>query len=189
MTTLPDWHLSSTRRILNTLAEILNDIDFELQTAEQQYQIDDAIDQAENVLGLAFVAAQVYITSTIGKLARTHTHASPINKHESVKEFGEPIKGSKVTDVQLADAAANYYKHHDERDDITKPDRHTRTLKVLHDAGVDTSEPYPCVQVGELLFPPPSPQYLQTLLHMLTRWRERQVAAIGNPSPQAGPAT
>ncbi len=180
-----DWHISSTRRILITLAEVLTDIDLELDAAQEQHQIDDALDMAENVLGLAFVAAQAYITGTIGMWTRMPQLAQSVNKHDSVKSFGEPLSGSPVTDIQLVDAAANYYKHHDEWHDYAKPGPHTRTVRILQEAGIDITDPYPCVQTGEILFSPSSPEYLGRLLLMLTRWRERQIAAIGKSSSKA----
>ena len=180
-----DWYISSTQRILKTLAELLNEVDPELGAATEQYQIDDAIDRAENVLGLAFVVAQVYITGTIAMLNRMSRLQTPINKFESLAAFGAPLEGRATTDVQLADAIANFYKHHDEWHDMNKPGPHARTIKTLEGAGIDITDPYPCVQAGEILFPSTTPEYLARLLTMLTRWRERQIDATRKSPAQA----
>jgi hypothetical protein len=176
-----DWLLSSTHRILKALSEILHDIDRELHTAEEEYEKDDAIELAENTLGLAFVVAQVYITGTIANLNRMASPPRRITKEESISQFGVPLKDRGVTDLQFCDAMANYYKHHDEWHALSKEGRHTKTVSVLHAAGIDEQGPHPCVQAGELIFLSPGPYYLDRLMEMLSQWRHRQIAALTEP--------
>jgi hypothetical protein len=177
-----DWHITSTKRILETLSQVLDHVDEQLKSSTEEWQLDSAIELAENTLGLAFVCVQVYVTGTIGMLSRLTRPTSPIIKDHSLRAFGVRLANSDVTDIQLCDSMANYYKHHDEWTPSKHKGKEGKTITILRAAGIDETDPYPCVQAGELLFPSEEPKYFERLIEMATGWRQRQLSSL-SPSP------
>ncbi len=78
----------------------------------------------ENQIGLILVLCQTYISNICKSVESFYNDYkwvsnSPIaviphKKHELLKQYGEPCNKTGYTDVEVIDALANYYKHHEE---------------------------------------------------------------------------
>lgn len=66
-------------------------------------------EQAESIVGLGFTICQKYITGTLGWIR--------VEKESALKKG--PFFSEKLTYAQIINAAANYWKHHDEWDAIS----------------------------------------------------------------------
>ncbi|RLB66338.1 MAG: hypothetical protein DRH04_09505, partial [Deltaproteobacteria bacterium] len=64
-----DWRLSSTRQVFQALSEALKSVKkIFLDKTREDYEREDALEHAENLLGIAFVTAQTYITGTVSDI-------------------------------------------------------------------------------------------------------------------------
>ena len=85
---------------------------------------DDELEMIENLLGVAFVACQVYITSIVSMVSKARTKKSTdprcrsLTTKKEILQYGNPSVNTTgktyVTQIQLMDAMANYYKHRDQ---------------------------------------------------------------------------
>lgn len=108
--------------------------------------IDDETFLIENLLGIAFVICQHYITFIISNVKRMHDMASRSStsltttseNKKDILRFGEHIDGSEFTKVQLIDALANYFKHQDEWKGAWEKlkGKQKDTASILQSAGV-----------------------------------------------------
>ena len=116
-------------------SEILNLIisAFQRTTDELEQRMEDIywydggwyLEDLEPVLGLAFIAYQNYINSSIYDRC-----ASLEKKNEIYKKFSQKVNG-KRTEIEVIIAIANYYKHRDDANDI-----HSGTSRVLNDVNL-----------------------------------------------------
>ncbi|MBA3441015.1 MAG: hypothetical protein H0T92_14210, partial [Pyrinomonadaceae bacterium] len=145
-----DWRHSSIREILNAISAAL----VKITNDESHEDVDEALEQLESFLGIAFVTAQTYITGTAVD-ARKLTKSTPKpNKHDLLKNFSDVISGTGVTKMKLCDATANYYKHHDEWLDWTPnpTERRKHTIDVLNGVGITETTTYPCQEAANILW-------------------------------------
>jgi hypothetical protein len=105
-----DWKYSSIREILNAISVALLKINNDVLPED----VDEALEQSESFLGIAFVAAQTYIAATVADTRRLAKSTLKPNKNDLLKNFSNNISGTGTTKMQLLDAIANYFKHHDE---------------------------------------------------------------------------
>ena len=85
---------------------------------------DEELEMIENLLGVAFVTCQVYITSVVSMVNKarakksTNSQCQSFSKKKEILRYeNSPVKtfdGTAVTQIQLIDTMANYYKHRDE---------------------------------------------------------------------------
>jgi hypothetical protein len=91
------------------------------------WQIDDECDQIESLLGLCFVACQVYLTNIVSHCRHLHDFQERKSgnrqlaghngeKKELLQRCCIPIAGTSYTAITAIDAFANYFKHRDEWD-------------------------------------------------------------------------
>ena len=110
--------------------------------------IDDECDLVENLLGAAFIACQTFITAVVSAAMRLHEYCIKENlpvsgslaKKATLLGLGAPVGGLGVTDVELLDALANYYKHRSEwrGSDWANPRRRqAATIAVIKRAGLE----------------------------------------------------
>ena len=86
-----------------------------------------AQEESEPIYGLAFIAFQNYINSSIKDFAETSA-----NKHEFYKK-GQRLEGFEMTDIELIIALANYSKHLDDDGEF-----HPATKRTLDVFGLNT---------------------------------------------------
>lgn len=176
-----DWRDASTASLfaalengLDTASAVINN------PASEQYQIDDALEFADGLWGLAFVTAQsAYIAGTV-KLIRK-------DKKPMLKEHSSLINGTSVTEMELCDATANYFKHSDEwtfvEDESTKETRwlqdkfSKKTIPTLYAAGIDEKDSYACLKAATLLVGD-NRQGLDVFLNMIKTWRQNHINTV-----------
>lgn len=87
--------------------------------------VDDECAVVENVIGAAFVASQAELTATISHVMRLHARASADGhvlttsdgRKSGILRLGNVLRaGIPYSDVEVINAFANYFKHHDEWD-------------------------------------------------------------------------
>ena len=149
--------------------------------------IDDECDLVENLLGAAFIACQTFIAAVVSAAMRLHKHkvkeGSPVSadlaKKATLLRLGTPIDGRGVTDVELLDALANYYKHRSEwrLSDWAHPSgRKAATIAVIKRAGLDAGTTGN-LRVGADVLGNPAYADLQVFHEQLRAWASHVLKA------------
>ena len=110
--------------------------------------VEDDIEVVENLLGTAFVICQTYISTVISRVRALHRlyekeHNSVAltttsTNRPDIMAFGSPRVGnSRLSEVQVIDAFANYFKHQAEwnRDWDKLPQKSALTAQVISAVG------------------------------------------------------
>ena len=135
-------------------------------------------EHAEPLFGIGFVAAQSYALGTVSDLnsVRTSRGKPKIEKLDCYACDTITIMGG-VTRIQLINAAANYFKHHDEWPRWpTGADRGAHDTKVLSSVGITANTEFPCIAAVDLLCG--SSWELIVLHQMLKEWRVHLFKAL-----------
>ena len=172
-----DWRFSSTKRIFQTLSDGLRSVERALDEAQESYQMDDALEHTESLLGIAFVLAQTYIAGTVSDVNRLPGARGKLTKERLLKSYGERLAGSASTKMELCDAIANYFKHHDEWGDSSATGRNQKTVSILLAAGIQENDEFPCRKTADLLWSNNDGSDLEPLLSLISNWREAVIAA------------
>ena len=143
-----DWRI-------DPLYAVIVGIDAGLQTISKRigggdgFDEQSALEYAEPLLGLGFVAAQAYALGTWTDLNRIRASRNkPKIEDKMVCYRCDPIKlGGKASRIEAINAVANYFKHHDEWD-ATWPTN--KTTKTLRDIGITEATEFPCIKATEL---------------------------------------
>jgi len=174
-----DWRLSSTRQVFQALSDALKNVEkIILDEAREEYEREDALEHAENLLGIAFVTAQTYIAGTVSDINQFAKVSNKLTKDQLLKTYSEKLSEKAVTKLELCDALANYYKHHDEWESWSAVGRQQRTVATLQAAEIIESDAYPCIKASEMLWL--NTQSLESLLSLITNWREAVFTAYKN---------
>jgi hypothetical protein len=133
-----------------------------------------ALDDSEPLLGVAFVAAQIYIEGTVGDIWRLRNNDTPIGDRQSKRLLAKWLPRGKVVvpgiaRVQLIYAVANYYKHHES---AYCPRPHVlRTLRV---AGIAANATHPCSRAANILCG--EGMRLRALCEIVREWRRHAMS-------------
>ena len=165
-----DWRLSSTKMILKALSAGMTDVPGRVANAIEEYEIENAIEHTESLLGIVFVTAQTYITGTVADANRI-IRPGKLSKEKLLQDFGGPLPGLGTSKLELCDAIANYFKHHDEWGSWSSVGRHQKTTSILLAGGITESEEYPCRKAADLLWLNYDGSDFEPLLTILTTWR------------------
>ena len=165
-----DWRYSSIKEILNAISSALVEIKDHVE------DVDEASEESESFLGVAFVAAQTYITRTVADAQRLANAASDAEKKDLLKDYSDVLSGTGVTEMQLCDSIANYFKHHDEWLDWT-PNSKKKAIYALNGVGITEMTTYPCQEAAKIMWGFGSSD-LEPLLSMLSEWRKKVVAGF-----------
>jgi len=130
-------------------------------------------DQIEHFLGFGLTAFQTYLLDTASCARR--------RKHETYK-YG-PKTTSGASKIQILNAAANYWKH---REEWIFDDGHRQAAvdKLFDEVGYSTGVDYPLSGVLTELLTPASVSF-NSLLTLVTIWRDDMIADIKNTAEQA----
>ena len=132
-----------------------------------------AQEHADTLLGLGFVAAQTYVLGAWTDLNRVRNRdgQSALTKHQCYAS--DPITVSAaVTRIQLVNAVANYFKHHDEWSDWPA----NETTQILGRVGITKTADFPCVEATRLLC---GESWKMIVLHQIVReWRAHIFTAL-----------
>lgn len=167
-----DWRHNSISKVLDTLSDELTNVANEINPDEPE----SGLELTNSLMGIAFVTAQVYIAGTVSD-AKKLLEPFTVTKANLLKDFSKQIPGSEITEIELCDALANYFKHHDEwSSDWSFTNQNKVTIGVLRSVGLDHHDSYPCILAADILFfdtlSPPS-HYLSALLSMIVEWRRK----------------
>jgi hypothetical protein len=131
----------------------------------------------EDLLGIAFVVAQTYIAGTVADAKRIVKSLSKVNKETLLRQHSEKLLGFDLTKIEICDAMANYYKHHEEWPDWSVPGRHQKTVSILRSICIEQSELVPFDKVMGLLWPENKEFDLEPLLLLIANWRTKVIQA------------
>ncbi|MBW1941166.1 MAG: hypothetical protein JRI28_07405 [Deltaproteobacteria bacterium] len=131
-----------------------------------------AKEQIETVLGIAFVAAQTYITGTISDIRAIKKEAEKRNKFEFLS-IGELHTEKQVTKILVVDSMANYYKHNEEWDGWKVNGKNRKTIETLKVFGITDKTEFPCYEAATMLWSEMEMNNLNNLLNILVNWREK----------------
>jgi hypothetical protein len=173
-----DGRYFSTQRIFEALSEGLKSVRRDLEESEQSdapyFEVEIALDQVDALLGIAFVTAQTYITGTVSDLNLGPEIVRKSRKEQLLKNYCDYLPGLTLTKLELVDAMANYFKHHDEWPDWSASGPHQRTVTVLRSVGIDENDHCLCVEAANILLQHED-WNLTELLQLLSTWRKAVV--------------
>lgn len=132
---------------------------------------------AEAILGMAFVATQAYIIGVVADVGRAKG-----KRDDELQKFVKDEKIGFYSDdpyptadnqsrIIIINAAANYYKHHDEWDGWNT----NVTARQLEGAGIKEHTELPCLAAAELLFDDMGITNLSNLLAIVSEWRSHLI--------------
>lgn len=172
-----DWRFSTTRRIMQALSDALKDVEQEWHETEESHEIDEILEHTESLLGIGFVTAQTYIAGTVSDANRISGSGNKLTKERLLKEHSDKLPTSEVTKMELCDAIANYFKHHDEWAGWSATGRHQKTVSVLRPANIDETDIFPCRKAADILWSNDDGSDLEPLLDLISDWRTAVIAA------------
>ncbi len=141
-----DWRIGPLYEVIvgidAGLAEIGRRID-----KEEGFNGLTAREHAEPLLGLGFVAAQTYAHGTWTDLnqIRSSRGKPKLSKSDCYKCDPIKLKG-KATRIEVINATANYFKHHDEWSGWPAD----KTTRILSSVGITQLTEFPCIEATEL---------------------------------------
>jgi hypothetical protein len=141
-----DWRI-------DPLYDVIVGIEAGLKAVEQRLEGEEGFDgvtaneHAETLLGLGFVAAQAYTMGTWCDLNRIRNNSGKpnVSKVDCYTVDTILVKG-KVTRIEIINATANYFKHHDEWSQWPT----NETTRILASVGITDKTEFPCVQAIRL---------------------------------------
>jgi hypothetical protein len=178
-----DWYLDPLRDVISGVEHGLKQVSARPDEVEW-FDGNFVMDHSEWLLGVAFVAAQAYVERAVGDICR-HLMASGGAPGENRKTLRTKCLARDVrldplpmTRVELINAAANYYKHHDGPQDLW-PD----TAQTLRKAGINLEDPYayPCAHAASLLCG--NEWNLHMLCDIVKDWRAQLVRSTLSSRP------
>ncbi len=121
--------------------------------AEEGFDGISAREHVEPLFGLGFVAAQSYALGTVSDLNSVRTSRRKPKKEKLDCYACDIIAlNGGVTRIQLINASANYFKHHDEWARWpTGSDRGAHDTKALASVGITEKTDFPCIDAVDLL--------------------------------------
>lgn len=127
------------------------------------------LEHADNILGIAFVAAQAYILGTVEDVNTIREDAGKkrMDKIDYYSDVPE-LLSSEASQILLINSIANYYKHHDEWDKWPT----NFTGKTLAQVGIVESTEFPCYVAATKLWNENELENLENLLMIISKWRE-----------------
>lgn len=157
---------------LHVLVELLGVIDKQIERIEVEVsRSHDAdgfgcYDRMEGIVGLGFVACQQYINATYAQLAKPSEKRWEVVGSPPTHRCGKSF-------AQIADAAANLWKHRDEWPSQAKNARERRTRDVV-DALTPSTDVYVLCNLLYKVSLPEPPRFLP-ILDALERWRDLRI--------------
>jgi hypothetical protein len=178
----PDWRIVYIQKIINSFSNVLKEV---YRLPIENIEGEKALEKEriiENIIGMTFLTSQIYISGTIADVKLFSKKHDKIKKSLLLKDFGVPLPGTSVTSVELCDAYANYYKHHEEW--VAINERNRDTIQTLTSAGIEIFSDknqmieVPFSRIIDLLLVNKNGIDLNGLLLILSDWRNRVFASI-----------
>ena len=167
-----DWRIGP-------LDSVIVGIQAGLKAIEERIDVEEgfdgltALDHADPLLGLGFVAAQTYVLGAWTDLNRIRKRdgRTALDKHQCYASDPITVREG-VTRIQLVNAIANYFKHHDEWSDWPA----NKTTQVLGRVGITKTTEFRCVEATRLLCGESWEMVL--LLQIVREWRTHIFSAL-----------
>ena len=148
-----DWRIQPLRNVIVGINAGLAAIQKRLDT-EGWFDGIWAREYAEPLFGLGFVAAQTYALGTVTDLISVRMSRGK-SKEDKLEEFKKVcyacdtvvLRGG-VKRIQIINASANYFKHHDEWGARWPRNYNTETLDKV---GINEKTEFPCIDAVDLL--------------------------------------
>lgn len=155
---------------LDLLVEVLGVVDRQIANIEERISESSDpdsfghFDGMEGIVGLGFVACQQYLNATYGQLTRAN-----MKRHEVIASAPKHAGGRSF--AEIVNAAANYWKHHDEWPSPRGDE--ARTRDIIESVTPSTAD----YVLGNLLagLVRPEPPRFAAIVHQLTLWRDLQI--------------
>ena len=98
---IPDWRIAYIRQIINSFSKVLNEVyQMPIENIETEKRLEKER-VIENIIGMAFLTSQIYISGTIADVKFFSRKPDKINKELFLKKFGDPLPGRNVTRSHL----------------------------------------------------------------------------------------
>jgi len=111
-----------------------------------------AREYAEPLFGLGFVAAQTYAIGTVSDLNSVRmSRRKPKKERIDCYTCDTVVLKGGVTRIQLINASANYFKHHDEWARWPTRGKGAHDTKTLGSVGITEKTEFPCIDAVDLL--------------------------------------
>jgi hypothetical protein len=150
---------------LPLLEEVLRLLDTHLARLEREAQASPdpdshgIYDSLEHVTGLGFATCQTYLVA--------HFARSGVSKPAALERG--PTHRCGRTIASIVNAAANYWKHHEEWG-VSSPSQRERTVEIISSMGMDSHDYTLYNMLHELLRPLPT--RFTTVVPFLLQWRD-----------------
>lgn len=152
-------HLREIDMRIGPLHDVIVGIDAGIAAIGKRLNTEEGFDgisareHGEPLFGLCFVAAQSYALGAVSDLnsVRMSRHKKEKVKLDCYACDTTALK-RRVTRIQLINASANYFKHHDEWGRWPMgSDRGTHDTKALSRVGITEKTEFPCIDAVDLL--------------------------------------
>lgn len=173
-----DFRIQSIAPLLNTLSDSISELDANYVRPSWADDDSDIIEHINGLCGLVFVVAQTYIAGTIADAQNVAPGQPQTKKDYLIEQFGEQYKDTGFTNIQIFDALANHYKHHDEWLPNSNDKHVVRTQSRVEVLDVSEFHLLTYSQAIEKLWPETGTNTFKPLLRELANWRERLAQAI-----------
>lgn len=173
-----DFRYSMVKGVFTALTESLRSLEKEVQNSGIDFDIEFLVEKAEWVLGIAFVTAQTYITGTVTDASRLMKGKAAVSKKQLSKDYSKLVEGMEFTEIELCDAIANYFKHHEEWETWEPNSRNKTTILTLAKIGITNKTSFPCYQTAVKLWPEEKVADLDYLLEILVNWRTKAINSL-----------
>ena len=173
-----DSRYTMVKSIFDALSGNLRSLWQQAKNSDEELEVDFLVEQAEWMYGIAFVTAQTYITGTIADANLLMKGKEAFKKHQLLKGFSNNIEGTNLTQLQLCDAIANYFKHHEEWGDWELEGTKKWTISLLAEVGINEQSSFPCYVAAAKLWPEEDIVNLDNLLGLLADWREKTILPL-----------
>ena len=146
-----DWRIEPLHDVIVGLDAGLAAIQKRLDT-EAGFDGIWAREYTEPLFGLGFVAAQTYAIGTVSDLNSVRMSRRKPKKEKLYCYACDTVvlKGG-VTRIQLINASANYFKHHDEWPRWPTRGKGAHDAKTLGRVGINEKTEFPCIDAVDLL--------------------------------------
>ncbi|MBE2223135.1 MAG: hypothetical protein IAF02_16455 [Anaerolineae bacterium] len=173
-----DSRYTMVKSIFDALNGNLRSLRRQAENADDEFEVEFVVEQAEWMYGIAFVTAQTYITGTIADANLLMKGKENFKKHQLLKDFSNKIEGANLTQLQLCDAIANYFKHHEEWGNWELVGTKKWTISLLAEVGINKQSGFPCYEAATTLCPEEDIVNLDYLLGLLVEWRDKTILPL-----------
>jgi hypothetical protein len=168
-----DLRYDSTKEVLDSVARALKSLP---EGKPEWFDGLFILEHAEELVGVAFAAAQVYLNSALSVLSKATGRKLDKKFRTPLLQHGEVLDlFPSVCKIEVIYAAANYWKHHDEWENWKPNGRNRDTIETLAKVEVNDETEFPCNRIATLLG---GEDYsdLNWLLEAVSVWRRDAMA-------------